>query len=473
METPEKGKSIALVGRPNVGKSRLFNRLLGRRVSIVHDQPGVTRDIVVEPLAGGSLLMDTGGMGATHDVTEKVIADATNEQANFAIVAADIIVFVVDSQAGLTPLDQEIARILRTSGKRVIVAVNKIDVPAHASRSAEFHRLGFKDVVEISAEHGYGMDELVSILEAECGTIAALEDDSEGRVKICVAGRPNVGKSSILNRILGENRLIVSDVAGTTRDSVKCDIDAPLKNGEVMKFRLFDTAGLRANRKTNTSLDYLSSLRTRRAIGASDVTLLVIDAMEGVSELDKRLAAEIHETGAAVILVVNKWDYATETFAKEPLRGYKDIREFGEKFDEAVRAALPSIGSSPMYFVSARDNKGVDKLLEAAWRLRGKAIAPVATSKLNSCLKKLLEANPPKYIAGKRFKVYYSVKVASRPFTIRMYCNRGEILTESYRRYLVNGLRDALNLGGVSIKLETVGKSPQTLQDRLKGKSKK
>ncbi len=473
MDSENTGKSIALVGRPNVGKSRLFNRLLGRRVSIVHDQPGVTRDIVVEPLAGGSLLMDTGGMGATADVTEKVIADATNEQANFAIVAADIIVFVVDSQVGLTSLDEEIARLLRTSGKRVIVAVNKIDVPMHESRSVEFHRLGFKDIVEISAEHGYGIDSLVSILEAECGTIGAVEDDSEGRVKICVAGRPNVGKSSILNRVLGENRLIVSDVAGTTRDSVKCDIDATLKNGEVMKFRLFDTAGLRANRKTNTSLDYLSSLRTRRAIGVSDVVLLVIDAMEGVSELDKRLASEILEAGASVILVVNKWDYATETFAKEPLRGYKDIREFGSKFDEAVRAALPAIGGSPMYFVSARDNKGIDKLLEAAWRLRGKAYASVATSKLNSTLKKLLEANPPKYISGKRFKVYYCVKVSSRPYTIRMYCNRAEILTESYRRYLVNGFRESLNLGGVSIKLETVGKAPQTIQERLTSKSKK
>ena len=472
MQTPT-GKSVALVGRPNVGKSRLFNRLLGRRVSIVHDQPGVTRDIVVEKLAGGSLLMDTGGMGATADMTQKIIADATNEQANFAIIAADIIIFVVDSQMGLTSLDQEIAQLLRTSGKRIIVAVNKIDLPMHAERSAEFHRLGFKDIIEVSAEHGYGVDSLISLLEAECGEISAIDDDSASRVKICVAGRPNVGKSSILNRILGENRLIVSDVAGTTRDSVKCDIDATLKNGEVMKFRLFDTAGLRAKRKTNTSLDYLSSLRTRKAIESSDVVLLVIDAMEGVSELDKRLAGEILETGASVILVVNKWDYATETFAKEPLRGYKDIKEFGKKFDEAVRKALPSIGASPMYFVSALENKGVDKLLEAAWRLQGKANAPVSTSKLNSCIKKLLDANPPKYISGKRFKAYYSVKISSHPFTIRMYCNRGEILTETYRRYLVNGLRDALNLGGVSIKLETVGKVSQTIQERLEGKSKK
>ncbi len=471
MERKSELKSIALVGRPNVGKSRLFNRLLGRRVSIVHDQPGVTRDIVLERISDNALLMDTGGMGATAEMTEKIIADATNEQANFAIVAADVIVFVVDSQAGLTALDEEIASLLRSSGKKVVLAVNKVDLPMHEERAAEFHRLGFRDVVEISAEHGYGMDALAGVLERECGDISTPpSDDSADRVKICVAGRPNVGKSSILNRILGEERLIVSDVAGTTRDSVKCDIDAPLKNGETMKFRLFDTAGLRVKRKTNTSLDYLSSLRTRRAIEASDVAILVLDAMEGVSELDKRLAGEIVACGASLIVVVNKWDYATETFAKSPLRGYTDIRQFGEKFDEAVRRKLGAIGDSPIYFVSAKDNKGVDKLLEAAWRMYRKMNSTVPTSKLNSCVKKLVDTNPPKYVDGKRFKVYYCVKIASRPYTIRMYCNRADSLTETYRRYLVNGIRDSLNLGGVSVKIETVGKTPQTLQERLGGK---
>ncbi len=465
---------MALVGRPNVGKSRLFNRLLGKRVSIVHDQPGVTRDIVVEKLSDKTLLMDTGGMGATPEMTQKVIADATNQQAEFAIVAADVIIFVVDSQAGLTPLDEEIAQLLRSSGKHVILAVNKVDLPMHAERADEFHRLGFKDTVEVSAEHGYGMENLIGLIERDCGDISAPpSDDAAERVKISVAGRPNVGKSSILNRLLGENRLIVSDVAGTTRDSVKCDIDAPLKNGEVMKFRLYDTAGLRVKRKTNTSLDYLSSLRTRKAIESSDVVLLVVDAMEGVSELDKRLAGEIIENGASLIVVVNKWDYATETFAKEPLRGYKDIREFGAAFDAAVRKELYAIGDSPIYFVSAKDDKGVDKLLEAAWRMYQKMNMSVPTSKLNSCIKKLLDENPPKYVSGKRFKAYYSVKISSRPYTIRMYCNRADVLSESYRRYLTNGIREKLNLGGVAIKLETVGKVSQTLQERMENKNKK
>ncbi len=408
MERKSELKSIALVGRPNVGKSRLFNRLLGRRVSIVHDQPGVTRDIVLEKISDNALLMDTGGMGATAEMTEKIIADATNEQANFAIVAADVIVFVVDSQAGLTALDEEIASLLRSSGKKVVLAVNKVDLPMHEERAAEFHRLGFRDVVEISAEHGYGMDALAGVLERECGDISTPPSD--------------------------------------------------------------DTAGLRVKRKTNTSLDYLSSLRTRRAIEASDVAILVLDAMEGVSELDKRLAGEIVACGASLIVVVNKWDYATETFAKSPLRGYTDIRQFGEKFDEAVRQKLGAIGDSPIYFVSAKDNKGVDRLLEAAWRMYKKMNSTVPTSKLNSCVKKLVDTNPPKYVDGKRFKVYYCVKTASRPYTIRMYCNRADSLTETYRRYLVNGIRDSLNLGGVSVKIETVGKTPQTLQERLGGK---
>ncbi len=469
MGSESSGKSVVLVGRPNVGKSRLFNRLLGRRVSIVHDQPGVTRDVVVERLAGGNLLMDTGGMGAAPDAAQKDIAEATGAQARFAALAADIIVFVADSQAGLTPLDEEIAQLLRASGKKVVLAVNKVDLPQHENRAAEFHKLGFADVVEVSAEHGYGVDALERILETECGCpLKPLDGDGDGRVKICVAGRPNVGKSSLLNRILGEDRLIVSDLAGTTRDSVKCDIDAPLKNGGVMKFRLFDTAGLRLKRKTNTSLDYLSSLRTRKAIGASDIVFLVLDAMEGVSELDKRLAGEILDAGASLIVVVNKWDYATETFSQRPLRGYSDIAEFGKKFDEAVRKELYAIGDSPIYFVSAKDGSGVGRLLGAAWRMHEKMNGPVATSKLNACVQKLIDDNPPKYVCGKRFKVYYCVKTASRPFSIRMYCNTANALAESYRRYLVNGIRDRLGLGGVSIRLEFVGKAPQDLRGKEK-----
>ena len=449
-------KSVALVGRPNVGKSRLFNRLLGRRVSIVHDRPGVTRDIVAEPLSEGVTLMDTGGMFASASGGEKVIARATNLQAKFAIDTADTVIFVVDSREGLAPLDEEIASLLRSAGKDVILAVNKVDIPSHSARSPEFFSLGFADVAEVSAEHGYGTEELLGMLEARFGKISPAPDDAEGRIKISVAGRPNVGKSSIANRMLGEERMIVSRVAGTTRDSVKLDIDAVSKKGAEMKFRLFDTAGLKLNRKTNSSLDYLSSVRTRRAIAESDVVFLVLDAMEGVADLDKRLAGEIVEAGAAAI--VNKWDYAADTFRNGALRGYENLAEFKKGFEEAVRRALPGIADAPVHFVSAKENSGIGNLLESAYSMRRKMLSAPSTSALNSCVSGLLSANPPKYVANKRFKAYYCVKTASRPYTIRMFCNDASVMADSYRRYLVKGLREKLRLGGVPIKLELVGK---------------
>lgn len=473
MQTPTP-KSVALVGRPNVGKSRLFNRLLGRRVSIVHDKPGVTRDVVAEKLSDSIVLMDTGGMGAVASGGEKVIAQATNSQARFAIDTADTIIFVVDSQEGLAPLDEEIAGLLRSSGKDVILAVNKVDLPSHSARSSEFFRLGFKDVAEVSAEHGYGLESLSQMLESRYGKIEAPSgDDAADRVKISVAGRPNVGKSSIANRLLGEDRLIVSKVAGTTRDSVKFDIDAVSKKGVEMKFRLFDTAGLKLNRKTNSSLDYLSSVRTRKALAASDVVFLVLDAMEGVSDLDKRLVGEIVGFGASVIIVVNKWDYAVETFKQTTLRGYDNLPDFKKGFEEAVRRALPDVADAPVHFVSAKENTGIEHLLESAFKLKNKMLSSVTTNKLNSCVSKLLEANPPKYVANKRFKTYYCVKVASRPYTIRMFCNDAGALTDSYRRYLVKGLREKLDLGGVSIKLELVGKLKRTAEERIEIKGKR
>lgn len=466
-------KSIALVGRPNVGKSRLFNRLLGRRVSIVHDMPGVTRDIVMERMRCGVMLMDTGGIGATPQMTEAVIAEATNEQAEFAIEAADLIIFVVDSQEGLMPLDEKIADKIRKSGTDTILAINKVDADSHSEKINDFYKLGFKHVCAISAEHGRNMDELWACIEDELGPLPDIREgdsqaeDENRRIKICVAGRPNVGKSSIGNRLLGSKRLIVSDVAGTTRDCVKCDIDFVTNRGQELKFEFYDTAGVRAKRKVNTSLDFFSTARTKAAIAACDVVMLVIDAIQGVAESDQKLASEIMETGAAVMLVVNKWDYAVEAFKKDGISGYESVSKFREKFEEAVREKLFFLCDSPIHFVSAKADKGMEGLLVAAARLYKKVNSDLPTSKINAALKRLVDENPPKYVNGKRFKIYYALQTSKKPLTLRLYCNRKENLSDAYKRFLEKALREEFKLGGIPIRFDLMGKTKISADVRI------
>lgn len=461
-------KSIALVGRPNVGKSRLFNRLVGRRVSIVYDKPGVTRDIVSERLSDGVLLMDTGGIGTGSP--DDAVAEAAEAQAKFAVDSADALIFVVDSREGLTPSDEDIARLLRSSGKPVVMAVNKVDVPGHGLRTPDFYKLGFKHSAEISAEHGTGMENLLGELEYVVGKIKpSAFDGADDRVKISVAGKPNVGKSSIVNRLLGEDRVIVTPVPGTTRDSVKFDIDFPIAGGARAKFRLFDTAGLKAKRKTNSQLDYLSSLRARRVLSVSDVVFLVVDAKDGVGELDKILAEKISENGASVLVVVNKWDRVLDALAGGGVGNYKNPKEFGGAFERAVREKLPSLGNVPVLFVSALGNFGIDKLLEGAWRMYNKANAQIPTGRLNSVVREIIGENPPGYVSGKIFKVYYCVKVAAKPFTLRLYCNTPGALSRPYGRYIVNALRNKLDLGGVAVRLELEGKAKRAAPGRTEG----
>ncbi len=464
------GKSIAIVGRPNVGKSRLFNRILKKRVSIVHDRPGVTRDIVAEKLPNEVILMDTGGLGATQETTEKVIADATDTQVFFAVDAADMIFFVVDSQEGLTSADNHIAEILRKYDTPVCLIVNKTDLDSHKDRNSDFYDLGFKNTLEVSAEHGLGMEELFALIEDNFGSLEIDEDaqsPEEERIKICVAGRPNVGKSSIGNKLLGSQRLIVSDVAGTTRDSVKCDIDYVTGRGKEIKYRFFDTAGLRAKRKINTSLDYLSTIRTKSAIESCDVVFLVIDALNGVSELDKKLAGEILASGASIMIVVNKWDLAVDLFRKEVLQGYESLRDFKKKFEEAVREELFFLEDAPMAFLSALKDKSLDTILDSAYTMYKRTYKDLPTGKLNSTVRELIDNVAPKIVDKKRFKVYYCLQTAKRPITIRMYCNSKQRLDGTYQKYMEKNLRKVFTLGGVSLKLDFVGKPKQTLQTRL------
>ena len=319
-------RSVAIVGRPNVGKSRLFNRIIGRRVSIVHDRPGVTRDVVVADAPGGFSIMDTGGIGMKPEMTSAEIQDATEDQANFAIETSDLLLFVVDGREGLVPLDESLSSKLRRMGKEPVLVVNKLDQPEQNFASDDFSRLGFSSVFPISAEHGHGVGELLEGVKDLLPPPEPSLLEEERRVGIAFVGRPNVGKSSLCNRLLDARRLIVSDVPGTTRETVELDLAfTPSGEGdEQWKFRLFDTAGLKRRKRVNSSLDYFSSLRTERAIERTDVVFLVLDAREGVTKQDKALAGAILDKGKGLAVLVNKWDVVLEGFRTDPLPGYED-----------------------------------------------------------------------------------------------------------------------------------------------------
>lgn len=454
-------RTVAIVGRPNVGKSRLFNRLVGRRVAIVHDMPGVTRDLASAEVDDEYNLLDTGGIGMKPEMTPQMIHDATEEQVDFAIQAAAIIVFVTDGIEGLTTIDEELAEKFRRYGKPVVLVVNKIDKGSAIKNLDDFFKLGLGNPYAISAEHGQGVDELHDAVTEKLGPYKAEEPQWEKRsrrIRICLCGRPNVGKSSLGNRLLKAPRLIVSEVAGTTRDAIETDLDYTDSDGTELNFRLMDTAGVKPRRKLGSSLDYFSGLRTSNAIERTDVAFLVLDAMTGVAKHDKTLAGEILKHGKSLVIVVNKWDLALEQFKDQPVRGYETEREFREAFVEAIDKEMFFLPKSPILFVSAKSGFKVESLLKAARAVDTTAGLQLPTGPLNKTLGKLMERQAPRIVGGRRFKVYYSVHVGSRPITIKMFCNREEQLDDRYRRYLETGLREAFLLEGCPIRIDLVGK---------------
>ncbi|MFP6854890.1 MAG: ribosome biogenesis GTPase Der [Opitutales bacterium] len=451
--------SIAIIGRPNVGKSRLFNRLAGRRISIVHDQPGVTRDIVTAESADGYVLMDTGGMGLRESMTPVEIQEATEVQVDFAIEAADLLLFVTDGRDGLTPLDEMVADKLRRLGKEPLLVVNKIDFPDQAVLADEFAQLGFENSCRVSAEHGYGMDSLVEDLRQRLGPVQTeTKPDGDRRVRIAFVGRPNVGKSSLCNCLLNAERLIVSDVPGTTRETTTRDLDYKNDKGEPWRFRLFDTAGLRRRKKIADSLEYFSSLRTEQAIEETDVVLLVLDAREGVTKQDKVLAGQIVDAGKALVVVVNKWDVAVEGFRRDPLSGYTDETDFRRKYEKAVRKELFALPRSPMLFVSAKTGLAIGEMLSVVRDVDQRLDQFFSTPELNRSIIAMMENRPPAAHKGKRFKIFYAVQTSTRPFTIRLFCNRIDRLEDVYRRYLTNGLTTRFDLLGAPLRFTLTGK---------------
>jgi GTP-binding protein len=455
-------RTVAIVGRPNVGKSRLFNRLARKRISIVHDQPGVTRDVITAEVADGNYtLFDTGGLGYKGKDTPAALTAASEAQVEFAIAASSLILFIIDGLEGLTALDQKIATMLRRSKKPVRLVINKADFDDDKIDLAEAYRLGLGEPLRVSAEHGRGEGDL---REAIMEVLGPVEDPDRGRdeaaaLGVCFIGRPNVGKSSLSNRLLQSDRLIVSEMPGTTRDAIELPFEFKGRDGKMYPFRLIDTAGIKAATKLASPVEYFSRLRSLDAIKNTDVVFLVLDAIEGVTQQDKAIAGEAIKEHKPIIVVVNKWDLVRKAFKEQGgFAPYDTERDYREKYEHALFEKLYFTPGAPLIFVSAMSGYEVDRMLNAAVKVHRMLDTKLTTAKLNKIIGYLTERTPPPSVGGKRFRVYYATQTGNRPFRIKLFCNREEKLTEQYRRYLEAGLVKEFDLAGCPIYFDLVGK---------------
>lgn len=425
---------VAIVGRPNVGKSMLFNKLCGQRLSIVEDTPGVTRDrLYAECEWCGRVfnIVDTGGIEPSAD--NEILA-FMREQAEIAIDAADVIVMVTDIRIGVTAADKEVANMLKRSRKPVVLAVNKADsTGAPDPMLYEFYELGLGDPIAVSAIHGHGTGDL---LDACMRYFPPEEEETEGEdaVKVAIIGKPNVGKSSLLNRILGEKRAIVSDVAGTTRDA----IDSPLENSHG-KFIFIDTAGLRRKSKVEEEIERYSVLRATMAIERCDVCLILIDGRDGVTDQDTKVAGLAHEAGKACIIVVNKWDLVD-----------KDDKTM-DRLTADIRRDLGFMTYAPILFISALTGQRVDKLFDLIVAVSNQASLRITTGALNNVLEDAQTRVQPPTDKGRRLKIYYMTQVGIRPPHFVIFCNDARLFHFSYQRYLENCIRTTFSLTGTPI----------------------
>jgi GTP-binding protein len=459
-------RTVAIVGRPNVGKSRLFNRLARRRISIVHDQPGVTRDVIsAEVSEGAYTLLDTGGIGLQGGESSRQVVAATEVQVQFAIETAAVVLFMIDAKDGVTALDERIAQKLRRQGKAVLLVVNKVDFNEARREDPDFYKLGLGEPFFVSAEHGVGEADLRDAILAKLGPLPAETPETKARAGalcVCFVGRPNVGKSSLSNRLIQSDRLIVNAEPGTTRDAIEVPFSFQGRDGKFYPFRLIDTAGIKAATKVASSVEYFARLRSLDAIRRTDVVFLVLDAMEGVAQQDKAIAGEIVKEAKPVVLVVNKWDLVHEAFQQpEGVTGYESEREFREKFERALFERLFFTPGAPVVFVSALSGYEIDRMLNAAVKLHRQLDAKLPTARLNQTLTHLAERTPPPAVGGKRFRIYYAVQTGNRPFRIRLFCNQERRLTESYRRYLEAGVIAEFGLSGCPMLFDLVGKPPR------------
>ena len=428
---------VAIVGRPNVGKSMLFNKLTGRRTSIVEDTPGVTRDRIYgdcEWCGRKFSLVDTGGI---EPGTENDMLKFMRRQAEIGILLADCIIMVVDVRSGVTAADMDVATMLRKSGKPVALAVNKCDSVGPTNPDVyEFYALGIGDLFETSAVHGHGTGDLLDWCLAQFPEETEEEEETDV-VSVAIVGKPNVGKSSLLNRILGEERVIVSNVAGTTRDA----IDSYFEN-ETGKYCFIDTAGMRRKSKVDDAIEKFSNLRSIGAIERSDVCLILIDANEGVTEQDTKIAGLVHEAGKAAIIVVNKWDAVED----------KQTNTMRDKETE-IRRDLSYMTYAPVVFLSALTGQRVDKLFEVIREVYKQNTSRVTTGALNSVLAEATARVQPPTDKGRRLKIYYMTQAGTKPPHFVIFCNDARLFHFSYQRYLENQIREVFGLQGTPIRI--------------------
>lgn len=425
---------VAIVGRPNVGKSTIFNRLVGERISIVEDTPGVTRDRIYAPaewLTTTFNLIDTGGI----ELGDEPLLVQMREQADVAIREADVIIFMVNGREGITAADEEVAKILFKSNKPVVLAVNKVDNPEMREQIYEFYSLGFGEPYSISGTHGLGLGDLLDKVVSYFPTLEH-EDVDEATIYFSLIGRPNVGKSSLVNSLLQQERVIVSNIPGTTRDA----IDSPFTKDE-QDFIIIDTAGMRKRGKIYESTERYSILRALKAIERSDVVLTLIDAESGIIEQDKKIAGYAHQAGKAVVIVVNKWD----TVVSDD----KAMKEFEEK----IRVQFPFLDYAPIVFLSAKTKKRTQTLIPQVLIASENHSKRVETNVLNDVIMDAIATNPTSTFKGKKLKILYATQVAVKPPSFAVFVNDPELLHFSYERFLENRIRAAFGFEGTPIKI--------------------
>lgn len=452
--------SVLLFGQTNVGKSTLFNRLTRSKAAVVYDQPGVTRDFISAEVDNLFQIIDSGGLFSPCDAFTKSIENRVWNAVN----TADVIVWMLDGRRGLTPMDCELSNALRKLKQPRILAINKIDNDVDESHLAEFYRLGWNVLIPISAEHNNNIDLLKEAILQSLPNKKEEEESVPLTAQFALVGRPNVGKSSLTNALLKEERVLVSDVAGTTRDAIECPFTWKFKKSGLERFVLVDTAGIR--KQTSDAVEFYASVRTNAALAKVDMAVILLDILTGPTTIDKNLINEVHTLGKGCILVVNKWDIAREKIAEVG----KNCEKFQKTFLEEVKKVCV-FTDAPVVFVSAKTGEGLEGLLNQIKALQKRLQTKITTGALNRFFQKIQLQTPPTSCHGKHFKIYYAVQRGICPITLKVFCNRLAWMPQNYKRFLENHLRENFDLAGCPVQWDWVEKPKSTfnpLEDERK-----